>query len=95
MRPKFVSSSRLEFPKRKPGDENRGTGLQISCPQIFPEFPRFPSVSFREANATQKFLKTRIASQRVESRIHPDEWYSIRSVAICSFEPGVCLFFVA
>ncbi len=42
----------------------------------------------RVPHPVQEQRKTRIASQRVESGIHPDERESIRAVAVGAIQPG-------
>jgi hypothetical protein len=42
----------------------------------------------REAHPAQEVRKTRVASQPVESGIHPDEGHSIRTGEISLFKPG-------
>jgi hypothetical protein len=42
----------------------------------------------READAAQQVRETRVASQSVESGIHPDEGHSIRTGEIGFLEPG-------
>ena len=49
----------------------------------------------RKTDAKKQFREARIASQRVESGIHPDRGHSIRTVVIGPVEPGKGLFFIS
>jgi hypothetical protein len=72
----FLASNGHEYATRRPK-------LITNCQAIYPK------VSLqREADAAQEVRETRIASQPVESGIHPDEGHSIRTGEIGLLEPG-------
>src|SRR5215469_7004018 len=48
-----------------------------------------------EAHTVQQVGEAPVASQRVESGIHPERRHSIRAVAIGLFQPGKTLFLVS
>jgi hypothetical protein len=49
----------------------------------------------RQADPAKEIGEAWVASQRVESGIHPDEGHSIRTSQVAFLEPSEGLFFVA